>query len=68
VAHPIARRVRVHAMTADDAAAGKLSEFHVRLWLSPAIAEAAPTTPAISAKITKNLVAAFPIGKNTGEK
>lgn len=63
----MARRVSVQAITAADAAAGKLSEFHDRMWLTPAIAEAAPTTPAISAKITKNPVAPFPMGKYIGE-
>lgn len=63
IAYPMARRVRVQAMVATEAAAGKLSAFQARIWLIPANAEAAPTTPAIKANVTKNPVAAFPIGK-----
>jgi hypothetical protein len=36
--------------------------------LSPEINDPAPTTPAIKANVTKNPVAAFPIGKYIGEK
>lgn len=54
-------------MTADEAAAGRLSELQDRKWLAPAIADAAPTTPANRAKIAKNPVAPFPIGKKIGE-
>lgn len=64
----MARRVRVHAIKAEDDAEGKLSLFQSRMWLNPDKAEAAPTTPAINANTTKNPVAAFPIGKKTGEK
>ena len=64
----MARRVRVQAMVPAAAADGKLSELHSRMWLRPEITEAAPTTPAIRANVTKNPVAAFPIGKYIGEK
>ena len=66
--YPMARRVRVQAIVAAVAAAGKLSVVQERTWLTPEIAEAAPTTPAIKANVTKNPVAAFPIGKYIGEK
>lgn len=59
----MARRVRPQAITAEDAADGKVSEFHLRACWIPAMAAAAPTTPAISAKITKKPVAWLPIGK-----
>lgn len=59
----MASKVRVQAIMAADAAPGKLSAFHDWRWLIPARAEATPTTPAINANITKNPVAAFPIGK-----
>ncbi len=61
--YPMASRVSVHAMNPEEAAAGKLSWLHARTWWNPASAAAAPTTPAITAKMTKNPVAAFPIGK-----
>ena len=64
----MARSVRVQAMVATEAADGKLSEVHERIWLIPEIADAAPTTPASKANVTKNPVAAFPIGKDMGEK
>lgn len=67
-AYPIASAVRVQAMAPTEAAEGKLSAVHVRIWLTPTIADAAPTTPASKAKVTKNPVAAFPIGKYMGEK
>lgn len=59
----MARSVRLQAIVAADAAAGKLSMFHWRIWFSPEITDAIPTTPAIRANTTKNPVAAFPIGK-----
>lgn len=59
----MARRVRVQAMAAAVAADGKLSAVQERIWLIPEIAEAAPTTPAINANVTKKPVAAFPMGK-----
>ena len=59
----MASRVSVHAMNPAEAAAGRLSVLQARTWLSPASAEPAPTTPAITAKMTKNPVAAFPTGK-----
>lgn len=55
-------------MAAAEAAAGKLSAFQWRRWLRPEMAAATPTTPAIMANVTKNPVAAFPIGKDIGEK
>lgn len=64
----MARSVRVHAMVAAAAAEGRLSDVQERRWLSPEMAEATPTTPAIKANVTKNPVAAFPIGKYMGEK
>lgn len=64
----MARAVRVQAIAATVAADGKLSAVQERRWLSPDIADAAPTTPAIKANMTKNPVAAFPIGKYIGEK
>ena len=64
----MARTVRVQAIAAAAAADGKLSECQARRWLSPTIADATPTTPAIIAYVTKNPVAAFPIGKYMGEK
>lgn len=64
----MARTVRAHAMEATDAADGKLSEVHERIWLRPEINDPTPTTPAIKANVTKNPVAAFPIGKYIGEK
>lgn len=66
--YPIARRVRLQAMAEAEAAAGKLSKFQKRRWLSPEMTEAMPTTPAIRENITKKPVAAFPIGKYMGEK
>lgn len=66
--YPMARRVRVQATVAAAAADGKLSAVQDRIWLIPEMAEAAPTTPAIKANVTKNPVAAFPIGKYMGEK
>lgn len=66
--YPIARRVRVQAIAAAEAADGKLSIFQERTWLIPAKAEATPTAPAIKANVTKKPVAAFPIGKYMGEK
>jgi len=66
--YPIARTVRAHAIAATEAADGKLSEVHERIWLSPEINDPTPTTPAIKANNTKNPVAAFPIGKYMGEK
>ena len=59
----MARRVRLQAMAAVEAAEGKLSMFQKRTWLSPEMTDAMPTTPAIRANKTKNPVAAFPIGK-----
>lgn len=56
------------AMVAAETAAGRLAVFHDCRWLAPAITEAAPATPAIKANITKNPVAALPIGKYIGEK
>lgn len=64
----MARTVRVQAIMATDAADGRLSELHDRMWLIPARADPAPTTDAINANVTKNPVAAFPIGKAMGEK
>lgn len=61
--YPMARTVRVHAIVAAVAAAGKLPTVQERMWLRPEIVEAAPTTPASNANVTKNPVAAFPIGK-----
>lgn len=61
--YPIARSVRVQAIVAAVAAAGKLPTVQERMWLRPEIVEAAPTTPASNANVTKNPVAAFPIGK-----
>lgn len=61
--YPMARTVRVQAIVAAVAAAGKLPTVQERMWLRPEIVEAAPTTPASNANITKNPVAAFPIGK-----
>lgn len=68
ICYPMARRVRVQAMVAAVTADGKLSTVQERIWLNPDIADAAPTTPASKANKTKNPVAAFPIGKNMGEK
>lgn len=59
----MARSVRLQAMIAAEAAAGRLSMFHLRIWLSPERTDATPTTPAIRENTTKNPVAAFPIGK-----
>lgn len=59
----MARSVRLQAMAAAEVAAGKLSMFHWRIWLSPERRDAIPTTPAIKANTTKNPVAEFPIGK-----
>lgn len=64
----MARQVRAQAMVAAEAADGKLSWFQKRTWLNPEMTDATPTTPAIKAKVTKNPVAAFPIGKYIGEK
>ena len=61
--YPMARTVRVHAIVAAMAAAGKLPTVHERMCVRPEIVEAAPTTPASNANVTKNPVAAFPIGK-----
>jgi hypothetical protein len=66
--YPMARSVRVQAMAAVAAADGKLSRVQERRWFNPDIVDAAPTTPASKANITKNPVAAFPIGKYMGEK
>lgn len=66
--YPIARRVRVHAIAAAEAAEGKLSMLQSRRWLTPAMEDAIPTAPAIRANVTKKPVAAFPIGKYMGEK
>ena len=60
--------VRAQAMAAAEAADGKVSLVHERTWAIPAITDATPTTPAIKANVTKNPVAAFPIGKYMGEK
>jgi hypothetical protein len=59
----MASRVSVQAMKPAEAAAGRLSALQARTWWKPASAEAAPTTPAMTAKMTKNPVAAFPMGK-----
>lgn len=64
----MARRVRVHAIMAEDCADDELSFLDERMWFIPLIAEAAPTTPAINENTTKNPVAAFPIGKWIAEK
>lgn len=64
----MARTVRAHAMEATEAADGKLSEVHERTWLTPEMIDPTPATPAIKANVTKNPVAAFPIGKYMGEK
>lgn len=64
----MARTVRVQAIRAAVAADGKLSAFQLRRWFNPDNADAAPTTPASKANMTKNPVAAFPIGKYMGEK
>lgn len=66
--YPIARRVRAHATSAAAMAAGAVSRFHDLRLPTPATAAAAPTTPASSAKMTKNPDAALPMGKKTGEK
>lgn len=55
-------------MVAAEAAAGKLSKFQKRTWFNPDITDATPTTPAIKENVTKNPVAAFPMGKYIGEK
>lgn len=68
IAYPIARTVRLQAIIAAVAADGKLWAFQARIWLNPDNADATPTTPASKANMTKNPVAAFPIGKYTGEK
>lgn len=59
----MARHVRVQEMVAAEAAADMLSAFQKRRWLRPEMEAATPTTPARSPNITKNPVAAFPIGK-----
>jgi hypothetical protein len=59
----MASSVSVQAMNAEEAAAGRLSWLHALTWWNPASAAAMPTTLAITAKMTKNPVAAFPIGK-----
>lgn len=65
----MARRVRVHAIIAEDPGEDKRFSFFIkRILLVSLIAEAAPTTPAINENTTKNPVAAFPIGKERGEK
>lgn len=64
----MARRVSVQAMTADEAAEGRLLEFHERKWLTPAMEEAPPTTDAIRANTTKKPVAWLPTVKYRGEK
>lgn len=66
--YPMASRVSDQAIIAAETAAGMLSRCHDRTWLTPAMAEATPTTPAIKENTTKNPVAAFPIGKYIGEK
>lgn len=63
VSDPMASRVRVHATPAIEAADGKLLACHERIWLMPAMADATPKTPASIANVTKNPVAAFPMGK-----
>ncbi|KAF5184923.1 hypothetical protein FRX31_025490 [Thalictrum thalictroides] len=57
----MARRVRVQAIIAIDAAEGKISACHNRTWFIPASDDARPTTEAIMAKTTKNPVAALPL-------
>ena len=64
----MAKTVRVQARTAEVTAAGKLSGACDRIWLKPEMHDAAPKTPASKANITKNPVAALPIGKNMGAK
>lgn len=55
-------------MVATEEAADKLSESQYRRWFNPEMADAIPATPAIKPNMTKNPVAAFPIGKAIGEK
>ena len=64
----MAKTVSDQAMVAAETAAGRLAVVDDWIWLTPVITEAAPETPAIKANITKNPVAALPIGKYIGEK
>lgn len=64
----MARSVRVQATVAAEEAANELSEFQYRRWFKPEMADAIPITPASKENMTKNPVAAFPIGKAIGEK
>lgn len=59
----MAKRVSVQAIVATATAAGLLTASHDRRYTKPEMHEAPPTTPAIKENITKNPVAAFPIGK-----
>jgi hypothetical protein len=59
--------VSAQAVNPEDTAAGRLSGLHALMCWKPASAAAAPTTLAITAKRTKNPVAALPIGKQIGE-
>lgn len=58
----MARRVRLQAMTEDAAAENMPAGFPLLTSCKPASEEATPTMPAMSAKMTKNPVARFPIG------
>lgn len=64
----MASRVRLQAIVAAEAVAGKLSTSQKRRWFTPVMTDATPTTPAIMANSTRNPVAAFPMGKYIGEK
>ena len=68
MSYPMAKTVSDQAMVAAETAAGRLAVVDDWIWLIPVITEAAPATPAIKENITKNPVAALPIGKYIGEK
>jgi len=59
-ANPNAKAVKTQAMSAEEAAAAKLSVLHALKWYVPENVEAAPTVPAISENIIKYIVAVLP--------
>lgn len=66
--YPIASIVTAQVAREETDAVCMFDAFHFVTLVIPVADVAIPTTPAIKAKITKNPVAMFPIGKYIGNK
>lgn len=58
--HPKASAVKAQAISEDDPASAKLSEFQDLIWCAPTNFDTMPTTAANIAKVRKIPVAPFP--------